>query len=99
MMAKNLTLNELIWKIPIRFALDAVSAWKGLLSGDISFFIAIVKAHISFMSQVMTGKVNRSLNPVPMNCLHGVYNGSLVVEYFIKKKQHFNKIVSKLVHY
>ncbi|MFX9593199.1 hypothetical protein ABTO86_19505, partial [Acinetobacter baumannii] len=36
MLCKNLPLTHLWWKLPFRFLLDAVSAWKGLLSGDIA---------------------------------------------------------------
>jgi GT2 family glycosyltransferase len=38
MLCKNLPLNELIWKLPFRIVLDSISAWKGLLTGDVWFF-------------------------------------------------------------
>ncbi len=93
MLTKNLPLNELIWKIPFRFTLDAISAWKGLISGDISFFRAIVAAHFGYFAHILSGKLTRSISPKPMKTLDGVYIGSLVWDYFIKNKQHFNKIV------
>jgi GT2 family glycosyltransferase len=93
MLTKNLPLSELIWKIPCRFALDAISAWEGLISGDLSFFRAIVAAHFGYFSHILSGKLIRSKSPKPMKTLDGVYNGSLVWGYFIKNKQHFNKIV------
>ena len=93
MLTKNLPVQELIWKIPCRFALDAISAWKGLFSGDFSFFKAIVAAHFGYFSHILSGKLKRSKSPKTMKSLDGVYNGSLVWDYFIKNKQHFNKIV------
>ena len=93
MLTKNLPIGELVWKIPFRFALDAISAWKGLLSGDFAFFRAIVAAHFGYFSHIVSGKLKRSSSPKPMKSLDGVYNGSLVWDYFIKNKQHFNKIV------
>lgn len=99
MLAKNLPLIELVWKLPIRLGLDAISAYKGLLNGDLSFFIAIAKAHFSFFGFLLTGKVKRSKNTKPMRSLDGVYAGSLVWQYFIKNKHHFDKIVTKPVHY
>ena len=99
MMAKNLPIGELLWKIPVRFALDALSAWKGLISGDRSFFVAIVKAHFSFMGFILQGKVKRSSHPKPMAALGGVYQGSLVFQYFLKNKHNFDKIVTKVAHY
>ena len=98
MMTKNLPWGELFWKLPVRFMLDAISAWKGLLSGDTSFFNAIAKAHFAYMTYVLKGKVKRSEATKPMKTLGGVYDGSLVYQYFIKNRQHFNKIVSKGVH-
>jgi GT2 family glycosyltransferase len=95
MMAKNLTFAELIWKMPIRFMLDAISAYKGLLSGDSSFFMAIAKAHFAFFGYVMTGKVKRTASTQSMKDLQGVYQGSVVWQYFVKNKQQFDKIVSK----
>ena len=98
MMAKNLPIGELLWKMPVRFALDALSAWKGLISGDPSFFVAIVKAHFSFMVFILQGKVMRSSHPKPMAVLGGVYQGSLVFQYFLKNKHNFDKIVTKVAH-
>jgi GT2 family glycosyltransferase len=99
MMCKNLPLSELAWKLPVRFALDAISAWKGLFAGDASFFTAIVKAHFGLFAFVFSGKIKRSNAPKSLKSLDGVYNGSLVYQYFIKKNQFFNKIVGKRVHY
>jgi hypothetical protein len=98
MLAKNLPLTEIIWKLPMRFALDAISAYKGLLGGDSSFFFAIAKAHFAFMAYVLSGKLKRSKSPKPLKTLEGVYVGSLVFQYFIKNKQYFSKIVTKHVH-
>ena len=99
MLAKNLTFAELLWKLPTRFTLDAISAYKGLLSGDASFFFAIAKAHFAFLGYIFSGKLKRSNKLQPLHKLEGVYAGSLVFQYFIKNKKFFNKIVTKLVHY
>jgi len=93
MLCKNLPFSELCWKLPCRIALDAISAWKGLLSGDTYFFTAIFKAHMAFVWLLLAGKWKRTYPTQPMNTLQGVYSGSLVYQYFIKKKQYFNKIV------
>jgi GT2 family glycosyltransferase len=49
MLAKNLPFGETIWKIPLRFALDAAAAWKGLAGGNTGYFTAICKAHVQFI--------------------------------------------------
>jgi hypothetical protein len=98
MLGKNLPVSELMWKIPARFCLDAVSAWKGVLQGDFSFFYAIVKAHISVMSiwtsQLLIGAGKRNSIPKkPMKALTGVYNGSIIWRYFVKKQTKFSEII------
>ena len=99
MLSKNLPLQELIWKIPLRFALDGLSAWKGLLSGDRYFFTAIAKAHFAVIGYWLKGKVHRSKGPKPLATLGGVYPGSVVFQYFVKNRQEFDKIVTKQAHY
>ena len=99
MLTKNLPWTELVWKLPFRFALDAISAYKGLLSGDKDFFLAIAKAHFAYFGYCLAGGIKRSKTTKPLQSLGGVYNGSLVFDYFIKNKQFFSKIVSKQVHY
>ena len=99
MLSKHLAIQELVWKMPLRFALDGISAWKGLLTGDRYFFTAIAKAHFAVFWYWLTGKLNRSKVCKPMTELGGVYNGSVVFLYFLKNKQKFDKIVTKQVHY
>jgi len=99
MLGKNLPTMELIWKIPMRFCLDAISAWKGVLQGDFSFFYAIVKAHMSVISiwtkQLLTGASKKDGIPKkPLNALSGVYSGSIIWSYFIKKQTKFSEIIS-----
>jgi GT2 family glycosyltransferase len=99
MLGKNLPTMELIWKIPMRFCLDAISAWKGVLQGDFSFFYAIVKAHMSVISiwtkQLLTGARKKDGIPKkPLNALSGVYSGSIIWSYFIKKQTKFSEIIS-----
>jgi GT2 family glycosyltransferase len=99
MLGKNLPISELIWKIPARFCLDAVSAWKGVLQGDFSFFYAIVKAHMSVMAiwtQQLLKRVNKKVETPKksMKMIPGVYNGSIIWRYFIKKQTRFSEIIS-----
>ena len=93
MLSKNLTLKERFTIIPFRFLLDAISAWKGLFHGDLYFFTAICKAHFSVLFIWAKGYKTHSLTRVPIQQLKGVYNGCVVYQYFIKKKQYFSEIV------
>jgi len=93
MLYKNLPLPAAFFKIGFRFLLDAVSAWKALLTGDAGYFIAIAKAHLHFVRWLLFYQ-KRSLFPKNKNkhC-DGWFHGSVVWEYFIHKKTAFSKIV------
>jgi GT2 family glycosyltransferase len=95
MLSKNLPLGEKLTVLPLRFLLDIISAWKGLLHGDTNFFTAICKAHFSVVYIWFKGFQTHSLKKVPIWQLKGVYKGSVVYQYFIKHKQYFHQIVDK----
>lgn len=93
MLAKNLPTGAALWKLPFRIFLDAVSAWRGLLSGDGGYFLAIVKAHLHFTGWLCFRK-SRSVFPVKKDGkLNGWYNGIVVWDYFVKKKKTFSEII------
>ena len=94
MLSKNLTWTEKLKVIPFRFLLDAISAWKGLFQGDKDFFIAICKAHFSVITIWVKGYKTHTLKRVPLKQLGGVYNGSVVCQYFIRHKHYFHQIVN-----
>ena len=95
MLSKNLPFRKKILVVPIRYLLDAVSAWKGLLSGDGGYFLAIFKAHIAFIHWWLFHQ-KKSVFPVNRNgTLHGVYKGNIAWQHFARKKKTFSEIVGK----
>jgi hypothetical protein len=78
---------SVVWVILcIRMLLDALAAWKFLLSGKPSHFIAILKAHLSFYSlapRFIKKRENHTLN-IAYNQIN-----SIVWMYFIRKKTTF----------
>jgi GT2 family glycosyltransferase len=96
MLAKNLPSSEKWWKLPIRLALDQVTAFKELVGGNTQYFAAIQKAHLAFLKWIFSNKALPEKNATqPMRKIPGVYIGSLVWQYFIKKKKVFSEIVGK----
>lgn len=93
MLAKNLTIGEALWKIPMRMALDAIAAWKGLVGGSGGYFIAISKAHVYFMMWLIMFKKRSVFPAVKQGKLHGFYKGSAVWQHFVKGKTTFSEIV------
>ena len=93
MCAKNLPAATAMWKIPVRLLLDAVAAWKGLIGGNGHYFTAIFKAHISFLKWVIVDRGKSVFPAIKSGSLSGVYKGSIVWEYFVKKKKTFSQII------
>ena len=90
MITKNMPFQQLIWKLPLRIALDALWAWKELLSGKPGYWWAVVRAHVAYTAWFFTGTRKAG---VGYPTLQGVYPGSVVWKYFIQKKQIFSEIV------
>jgi GT2 family glycosyltransferase len=95
MLSKNLPWQKKLWIMPFRNLLDAVSAWKGLVSGDSGYFVAVIKAHISFIKWWL---FHRKQSVFPKNRsgkLAGLLNKNIAWLHFAKKKKHFDEIVGK----
>ena len=93
MIWKNMPVAALVWKLPVRIMLDGVAAWKGLLGGDGGYFIAVTKAHFHFIKWIFTDR-KKSLQSIEKNkALYGKYRGSILWQYYLKKKKAFSEIV------
>lgn len=96
MLAKNLPLREKWWKLPTRLLLDQVTAFKELIGGDRHYFTAIQKAHIAFFKWLFSKRKGKSVYTAkPITQIPGVYNGSLIWQYFISGKKKFSEIMRK----
>jgi len=93
---KNEPLNKLIWKVPIRFMLDIVSAFKFLISGQSEAAMAVIKAlgyiigHPISITQKrkQTRQVLKSYQ-IGEPTSAGRYSKSIVWSYYIKGKKTF----------
>lgn len=93
MCVKNMPVQAALWRIPIRLWMDALAAWKGLLSGDVKYFFTIMKAHLMFIKWLLID-TGQSVFPKEKNGeLKGIYGSSVVWQYFVKKKIWFSEIV------
>ncbi len=92
MLTKNLPMQQLIWKIPFRIGLDAISAWKELLLGFPRYWKGILKAHVSYFKWLIYFR-KRYKGPYPK--LEGWYGGSIIWHYFVQGKQYFSQIVGR----
>jgi GT2 family glycosyltransferase len=93
MMAKCLPARQRLWKIPFRFLLDSVSAWKSLFAGEAVYFWAIMEAHLAFFKWLVLSR-EKSLFPTKKTGkLEGWYTGSVVWQYFVRGRKTFAEIV------
>lgn len=92
MLWKNLPAGERFWKVPIRYCLDGLAAWKELIGGKPRLFWAIVKAHLHVMGWWL---FHRKKSPYPAQKtkqLQGQYKGLLPWQYFGKKIRTFKEL-------
>lgn len=94
MLAKNLPTQEAIWKIPARLLLDHISGVKTLLSGQVTYYIAICKAHTGFLRWWLLYGARRRLHPTKQTKLTGWYSGSIIWKHFIRQKKTFAEIIT-----
>jgi GT2 family glycosyltransferase len=93
MLGKNLPVQHLFWKLPLRIMLDGISAWKSLLAGEGIYFIAIIEAHAGFIKWLLFAKKQGNRPGSGENRLSGWFTGSVVWQYFVKGKTKFSEIV------
>ena len=95
MLYKNLPFGRRIWVLIVRQALDFISGFKGLFSGDGGYFLAILKAHLAFVGWWLFHR-KKSLHSFFRNKpLNGLLKKNIAWEYFVKKKKYFSEIVGK----
>lgn len=91
MLSKNLPCAERLYILPMRFLLDWVSACKDLFAGNTTTFRAVFNAHIATIKWWFVGKKNTQAKQSFWQ-MKGVFSGSIIWEYFIKKKTKFSEI-------
>jgi len=95
MLSKNLPFAKKLWVMPVRNLLDAISAWKGLLTGDGGYFVAILRAQLAFIKWWLFYQ-KRSVFPKNKKAtLSGYLQKNMVWQHFAKKKKSFSEIVGK----
>jgi GT2 family glycosyltransferase len=90
MMARNLSPAERRKKIVIRLLLDDLSIFYGFFRRSLADMWAILRAHSHFYGWYRRNKKSLPMEAPLLKDLDGVYTGSVVWEYFVKKKQQFS---------
>ena len=91
-MQKNLPLDDVFFRIFIRFFLEFAAWLKFLLNGKPAFTFAITKAHFHFLMQINSSSKKRTNNEIPFLKHSGVYKKSIIYDYFIGKIKKFSDL-------
>jgi GT2 family glycosyltransferase len=89
---KNLEPSQRIKTIFIRMILDGIAGIKFLIEGKFSSFTAILKAHYGFYHYLFFVKDKQNLSPSLQKSWIRSYNGSILKDYFLRRKKKFNQI-------
>jgi GT2 family glycosyltransferase len=90
LLLKNLPKQQLFPVIIFRMILDGVAAIKFLTQGSFKHFAAVAKAHGHFYSAFSKIYVKRE--QLTFSNLSGIYQKSIVWQYFIKGKKQFSQL-------
>ncbi|MDB5120885.1 MAG: putative glycosyltransferase [Sphingobacteriales bacterium] len=91
MLQKNLPGSKAFSIIFIRFWFDFITLLKYLLAGKPKNAFAISRAHFSFLGSYGKTRLKSSKRSIAYNN-SGLYEGSIVWQYFIKKKKTFKDL-------
>lgn len=99
MMIKNLPDKQVRWKIKQRLVLDHIAAYKALFGGKTGDYGAIAKAHreVLYFYKKWRKKREEVKKVVEANSIgeknkKGTYKGSIINEYFFRKRRMFNAL-------
>lgn len=94
---KHFPLSQLLWKFPFRIFLDWVAALKFLLQPSLPDALAVMKAHIGFISSLGNEirKRKKLAEQLKDFHVHQDYPHLLVVDYFLFGRDTFGKLRTK----
>jgi hypothetical protein len=76
----------------LRFWLDLISVFKYLLDGKPKNALAISKAHVYFIQNLVRNSAKSRLIPKHTTNKNGLYSGSIVWDYFVSNKKTFTSL-------
>ena len=94
MLFKNLPGHRLLWLIPVRLMLDGLAGIKFLWDGDRKDTLAVIKAHFAFYRYAITHFTTRfrAQRKVKVHPERGTYHGSIIIDYYLRKKKFFKDL-------
>ncbi|MFN4299057.1 MAG: glycosyltransferase family 2 protein [Thermaurantimonas sp.] len=96
MLAKNMTVSQLIWVLPLRLVLDGIAGIWFLVNGKSTLTWQIVRAHFSFYTHLKNiVKQRKNFNSKSPHTKHvQLFKKAVLVEYFLKGRGYFREFAS-----
>lgn len=95
MLCKNMPITTLLWLIPFRIWLDGTYALINIFKGNITYTLIVIKAQFGFFKWLLFYRQKSVFPQKRRKIYNGVFKGSLVWQFFGKKKKYFSEIVNK----
>lgn len=94
LLLKNEKASKLWWLFPLRLVLDGMAGLRLALKGEFKQMFTIIKAHFHFYGQLgkWLGRRKECQKLITTRNEEGIYQGSIVGAYFLKKVKTFDKL-------
>ena len=98
LLTKHLPLGRLVWMLPWRLILDLISALQAMLAGRNKESNAIFRAHVDYFKHLglWWSKRNEIFERLPYRKIKGIYNRSIVWQFFIRGRKIYSKLPGSL---
>ena len=96
MLYKNMPCITKLWLIPFRIGLDGAYAIISFFKGDSIYTASVFKAHVGFLNWLFFHQQKSVFPKKRFRVYKGVFRGSMVWCFFIKKKKYFSEIVKEV---
>lgn len=96
LLLKHLNTGELLYKLPIRIVFDWAAALQYMIKGEPGNFEAVIRAHYNFLLNLNRDlRKRRAIRQYYPSYRRGmIYNGSVVLDYFLGGKKEIASIAS-----
>lgn len=93
MLIKNDSLRNLVWKLPIKFALDWIAAFKFWADNSFIHFWAVMRAHAYFFGHLIKNlRKRKHVNELRNGEASITPSGFITFDYFIKGRKTFDEL-------
>lgn len=86
---KHLGSGEMVWKLPLRLALDWIAALVFLMKGEVKNFLSVFRAHAHFLNQLADLKKKRReiQSAFPAYPKGNIHSGLIIFDYYLRKRK------------